>query len=99
MEGELGYMINNQSNKPLYFSWYWQALFFPAYLINLNMVQMIRDEAIRAIVAFEMIQSGDFITPTIGGEPYLMKPPLFNWILAFSSSSQGAGRKPSSACR
>ncbi len=47
------------------------------------MVQMIRDEAIRAIVAFEMIQRGDFITPTIGGEPYLMKPPLFNWILVF----------------
>ena len=58
------------------------ALFIPAYLINLNMVQMIRDEAIRAIVAFEMIQRGDYITPTIGGEPYLMKPPLFNWILA-----------------
>lgn len=57
-------------------------LFIPAYLINLNMVQLIRDEAIRAIVAFEMIQKGDFITPTIGGEPYLMKPPFFNWILA-----------------
>jgi 4-amino-4-deoxy-L-arabinose transferase-like glycosyltransferase len=58
------------------------ALFIPAYLINLNMVQLIRDEAIRSIVAFEMIQRNDFITPTIGGEPYLMKPPLFNWILA-----------------
>jgi 4-amino-4-deoxy-L-arabinose transferase-like glycosyltransferase len=57
-------------------------LFVPAYLINLNMVQLIRDEAIRAIVAFEMLQRGDFITPTIGGEPYLMKPPVFNWILA-----------------
>jgi 4-amino-4-deoxy-L-arabinose transferase-like glycosyltransferase len=58
-------------------------LFLPAYLINLNMVQLIRDEAIRAIVAFEMIQNGDLVTPTIGGEPYLMKPPLFNWILVF----------------
>jgi len=58
------------------------VLFFPAYFLNLEMVQLIRDEAIRAIVAFEMLQKGDFITPTIGGEPYLMKPPLFNWILA-----------------
>jgi 4-amino-4-deoxy-L-arabinose transferase-like glycosyltransferase len=58
------------------------ALFIPAYLLNLNMVQMIRDEAIRSIVSFEMIQRGDYITPTIGGEPYLMKPPLYNWILA-----------------
>ena len=77
-------MTDNQSNKTLYFFIFLAAaLFIPAYLVNLNMVQMIRDEAIRAIVAFEMIQKWDFITPTIGGEPYLMKPPLFNWILAF----------------
>jgi len=59
------------------------ALFLPAYLINLDMVQLIRDEAIRAIVAFEMLQSGDFVTPTISGELYLNKPPVFNWIIAF----------------
>jgi 4-amino-4-deoxy-L-arabinose transferase-like glycosyltransferase len=77
-------MLNSQSNKHLYFFLALAGvLFFPAYLINLNMVQMIRDEAIRSIVAFEMIQRGDLITPTIGGEPYLMKPPLFNWILVF----------------
>jgi 4-amino-4-deoxy-L-arabinose transferase-like glycosyltransferase len=77
-------MLNENSNKPLYFfAILAVALYIPAYLINLDMVQLIRDEAIRAIVAFEMIKSGDFITPTIGGEPYLMKPPLFNWILAF----------------
>jgi 4-amino-4-deoxy-L-arabinose transferase-like glycosyltransferase len=77
-------MINNHSNKPLYFFLALAGvLFFPAYLINLDMVQLIRDEAIRAMVAFEMIKNGDFITPTIGGEPYLMKPPLFNWILVF----------------
>jgi 4-amino-4-deoxy-L-arabinose transferase-like glycosyltransferase len=77
-------MISNQSNKSLVlFAVLAGVLFLPAYLINLNMVQLIRDEAIRAIVAFEMIKTGDFITPTIGGEPYLMKPPLFNWILAF----------------
>ncbi len=58
------------------------VLFLPAYLINLGLVQLIRDEAIRALVSFEMIQSGDFLTPTISGVPYLKKPPLFNWILA-----------------
>jgi 4-amino-4-deoxy-L-arabinose transferase-like glycosyltransferase len=77
-------LTDNSANKLLYFFLFLAVvLFFPAYLINLNMVQLIRDEGIRAIVAFEMIQRGDFITPTIGGEPYLMKPPLFNWILAF----------------
>lgn len=88
-------MINNQSNKPLiFFTILAGILFLPAYLLNLNMVQLIRDEAIRAIVAFEMIQSGDFITPTIGGQPYLMKPPLFNWIIAFFSGLPAAGLKP-----
>lgn len=58
------------------------VLFLPAYLVNLGMVQLIRDEAIRALVSFEMIQSGDYVTPTISGIPYLKKPPLFNWILA-----------------
>lgn len=76
-------LINTNPNKALYlFVALAAVLFFPAYLINLNMVQLIRDEAIRGIVAFEMLQRHDFITPTIGGEPYLMKPPLFNWILA-----------------
>jgi 4-amino-4-deoxy-L-arabinose transferase-like glycosyltransferase len=84
-------MTDNQSNKPLIlFLALAAALYLPAYLINLNMVQLIRDEAIRAIVAFEMIQKGDFITPTIGGEPYLMKPPLFNWILALFFKVSGS---------
>jgi 4-amino-4-deoxy-L-arabinose transferase-like glycosyltransferase len=83
--------MEGKSNKPLiFFLALAAALYLPAYLINLNMVQLIRDEAIRAIVAFEMIQKSDFITPTIGGEPYLMKPPLFNWILALFFHASGS---------
>jgi 4-amino-4-deoxy-L-arabinose transferase-like glycosyltransferase len=75
-------MLKNSSNKSLYFFFIIAAIFFfPAFLINLDMVQLINDEAIRALVAFEMIKSGDYITPTIGGVPYLLKPPLFNWVL------------------
>lgn len=72
----------NQNKTLLLFLFLAAVLFLPAYFINLERVQLIRDEAIRAIVAFEMLKSGDFITPTISGEPYLNKPPLFNWILA-----------------
>lgn len=76
-------MLSDNPNKSLHFFLVLAAaLFLPAYLINLGMVQLIRDEAIRALVSFEMIQSGDFLSPTISGEPYLKKPPLFNWILA-----------------
>ena len=40
------------------------------------------DEARRALVTGEMVLSGDYITPTINGEPYLNKPPLYNYIVA-----------------
>lgn len=39
------------------------------------------DEARRAIVSLEMMLSGDYLSPTINGEHYLNKPPLYNWII------------------
>ena len=57
-------------------------LLFPALLINLGLMPVSADEATRAIVALEMQYSGNYITPTINGEIYLNKPPLYNWMLA-----------------
>ncbi len=58
------------------------------------------DEPRRAIVSLEMIFSGDFLTPTIYGEFYYNKPPLFNWLIIasykiFGSYSEWALRVPS----
>lgn len=53
----------------------------PALLIHLGLLAYIDDEAIRALVALEMKLSGNYITPTINGEYYYNKPPLYNWIL------------------
>jgi 4-amino-4-deoxy-L-arabinose transferase-like glycosyltransferase len=58
------------------------AFAIPALYINLGMLPLKGDESIRAVVTLEMMISGDYITPTINGEIYLNKPPLFNWILA-----------------
>jgi 4-amino-4-deoxy-L-arabinose transferase-like glycosyltransferase len=74
-------------------------LFFPAFMINLEDQPIIEDEAIRSLVAFEMYKSGDYITPTIGGDPYLRKPPLYNWFIAgsfgiFGNYSETAIRFP-----
>lgn len=41
----------------------------------------ITDEPRRALISAEMMISGDYITPTINGELYLNKPPLYNWII------------------
>ena len=40
------------------------------------------DEARRAVVTAEMMISKNYITPTINGEIYINKPPLYNWIVA-----------------
>ena len=42
------------------------------------------DEARRALVTLEMMSSGNYWVPTLNGEPFLNKPPLFNWILLAS---------------
>lgn len=64
-------------------------LVLPALLIHLNGPVFIDDEGIRSLVAFEMLESGEFIQATINGEPYFKKPPLYNWILAAGFSLTG----------
>ena len=54
----------------------------PVFLVNLGLLPLFADEPTRANVALEMILSKNFAVPTIGGEYYYNKPPLYNWILA-----------------
>lgn len=60
------------------------VLCIPAFFWNLGVMPFIEDEAIRAIVAFEMLHSGNYIMPTINGDPYYYKPPLYNWFIVLS---------------
>ncbi|MDX1665678.1 MAG: glycosyltransferase family 39 protein, partial [Saprospiraceae bacterium] len=75
----------------------------PALLINLGLLTFIDDEAIRSLVALEMKFSGNWITPTLHGEYYYKKPPLFNWILLLFFELSGridelTARLPTVAC-
>lgn len=56
-------------------------LLVPALLTNLGLLAFIDDEGIRSLVALEMELSGNWISPTLHGDFYYKKPPLFNWIL------------------
>ena len=56
-------------------------LCIPAFLLNLGMAPFIGDEAIRALVAYEMMLSDNYWVPTMRGDFYFSKPPLYNWIL------------------
>lgn len=62
------------------------VLCLPAFFWHLDTIAFIGDEGIRSLVAFEMKASGNYIVPTLNGEPYYNKPPLYNWcIIAVSS--------------
>ena len=65
------------------------CLAVPALLLNLGKVAFIGDEAIRTLVAFEMKHSGNFIVPTLSGQEYYNKPPLYNWFIYVSSMLAG----------
>lgn len=56
----------------LVFSLFWRLNSYPLYM----------EEPRRAIIALEMYFSGDWLAPTINGEPYYRKPPLYNWMIA-----------------
>lgn len=51
---------------------------------------MLPDEGRYVGVAWEMLHSGNWLTPTIDGLPFFHKPPLFYWITAASMSTFGA---------
>ena len=50
---------------------------------------MLPDEGRYVGVAWEMLRSGNWLTPTLDGLPYFHKPPLFYWITAAAMSVFG----------
>jgi len=60
------------------------------------------DEAIFAQATVEMMESGDYVTPSYNGEPRYHKPPLIYWLQALSMGFMGIGalgaRLPSAIC-
>jgi 4-amino-4-deoxy-L-arabinose transferase-like glycosyltransferase len=60
-------------------------LLFVAYFSHLGYLPLNTDtdESRRAIVTAEMMLSNDYLSPTINGELYLNKPPLYNWLVSF----------------
>ena len=61
------------------------GLLFLTYLIslfiNINCLPLHFEEPRRALVALEMVISGNYFVPTINGEIYLNKLPLFIWVI------------------
>ncbi|HEX7116525.1 MAG TPA: glycosyltransferase family 39 protein [Steroidobacter sp.] len=50
------------------------------------------DEPRFALVARDMVASGEWLLPRVGGEPYADKPPVFFWLIAFGLELTGSMR-------
>ncbi|MEO7724952.1 MAG: glycosyltransferase family 39 protein, partial [Chthoniobacterales bacterium] len=61
------------------------------------------EEGRRILPAVTMLETGNYIVPQVGSEPYLRKPPLVNWLVAgsfklFGVRNEWAARLPSVLC-
>ncbi len=67
------------------------VLSFLSLLPSLSSYHLHKEEVRRTLVAFEMDRGGNPFQPTLLGEPYYNKPPLFNWIIVAYSKLMGWG--------
>ncbi|MEM8888152.1 MAG: glycosyltransferase family 39 protein [Bacteroidota bacterium] len=74
-------LISYLRENPKVLYWICAILVLPALFINLGLTAIWMDEPTRALVAMEMMLSDNYVTPTLMGEYYYNKPPLYNWML------------------
>ncbi len=77
----------------------WAAIYLPA----LGSLEIKGEEGRRILPAVRMIETGDYVVPKVGSEPYLRKPPLINWLVAmsfkiFGERNEWTARLPSVLC-
>jgi 4-amino-4-deoxy-L-arabinose transferase-like glycosyltransferase len=64
----------------------WAVIYLPA----LGSIAIKGEEGRRILPAIEMLKTGNYIVPEVGGNPYFRKPPLVNWLVAASFRIFGA---------
>jgi len=77
----------------------WAAIYLP----GLGSLEIKGEEGRRILPAITMLETGDFLIPHVGSEPYYRKPPLVNWLVAASFRITGlrnewTARLPSAFC-
>ena len=73
------------------------------YLPRLGALEIKSEEGRRILPAVTMLQTGNYLVPQIGSEPYFRKPPLVNWLVAgsfklFDARNEWTARLPSVLC-
>jgi 4-amino-4-deoxy-L-arabinose transferase-like glycosyltransferase len=77
----------------------WAAIYLPA----LGSLEIKGEEGRRILPAVTMLESGNYLVPQVGSDPYYRKPPLVNWLVAASFKLTGlrnewTARLPSVLC-
>jgi 4-amino-4-deoxy-L-arabinose transferase-like glycosyltransferase len=77
----------------------WAAIYLP----GLGTLEIKGEEGRRILPAVTMLQTGNYVVPQVGSDPYFTKPPLVNWLVAgsfklFGHRSEWAARLPSALC-
>lgn len=77
----------------------WAAIYLPA----LGSFEIKGEEGRRILPAVAMLETGNYIVPQVGSDPYLRKPPLVNWLVAasfklFGHRNEWTARIPSVLC-
>lgn len=64
--------------------WFWiiAIAITLSFFYGLGHYPLSAEEPRRALIALEMFLSNDWLNPTLHGEPYYRKPPLYNWTIA-----------------
>jgi 4-amino-4-deoxy-L-arabinose transferase-like glycosyltransferase len=63
----------------------WAAIYLPA----LGSLEIKGEEGRRILPAVTMLDTGDYLVPQVGSEPFFRKPPLVNWLVAASFKLTG----------
>ena len=77
----------------------WAAIYLP----GLGSLEIKGEEGRRILPAVTMLDTGNYLVPKVGSEPYFRKPPLVNWLVAASFKVTGlrnewTARFPSALC-
>lgn len=74
----------------------WAAIYLPA----LGTLEIKGEEGRRILPAITMLETGNYLVPYVGSDPYYTKPPLINWLVAasfklFDARNEWTARLPS----
>lgn len=77
----------------------WAAIYLPA----LGSLEIKGEEGRRILPGVTMLETGNYLIPQVGSDPYYRKPPLVNWLVAASFKLTGyrnewTARLPSVLC-